>query len=247
MPRERQNPSLDTLPSHPPISTNMAPIDEAIAAIEARDQGEHFVLKEYADRFGVDRSTLGRRLRRQTSSAAAKATHQLKLHPHQESKLIEYITTLSRRGLAPTRTMIRNFAGEIAHTPVSTAWVTRFLRRNRDHLISKWTPGMDVLRHNADSHLKYKLYFELLHRKMKEYNIQEQNTYNMDEKGFMIGVTGRSKRVFSKRQWERKEVRNTLQDGSREWITLLAAVCADGEALPPGLIYQSAACTLQPN
>jgi hypothetical protein len=29
----------------------------------------------------------------------------------------------------------------------------------------------------------------------------------MDEKGFIIGVTGRSKRVFSRRQREKREVR----------------------------------------
>jgi hypothetical protein len=37
----------------------------------------------------------------------------------------------------------------------------------------------------------------------------------------------------------------SLQDGFCEWITLLATVCADGEALPPGIIYQSANSTLQ--
>jgi hypothetical protein len=67
----------------------------------------------------------------------------------------------------------------------------------------------------------------------------------MDEKGFMIGITTRSKRVFSQRQWERKEVTAALQDGSREWVTLLATVCADGTALPPGIIYQSDNSTLQ--
>jgi uncharacterized protein YndB with AHSA1/START domain len=36
-----------------------------------------------------------------------------------------------------------------------------------------------------------------------------------------------------------------LQDGSREWVTLLATVCADGTALPPGIIYQSDNSTLQ--
>jgi hypothetical protein len=36
----------------------------------------------------------------------------------------------------------------------------------------------------------------------------------MDEKGFMIGVTGRSKRMFSRAQWESKQVRAALQDGS---------------------------------
>ena len=72
-----------------------------------------------------------------------------------------------------------------------------------------------------------------------EYGIQKQQVYNMDEKGFMIGVLGRSKRVFSKRMWVRKEVKALIQDGNREWITVLACVCADGSALPPGIIYQA--------
>ncbi|KAH7394724.1 hypothetical protein BKA66DRAFT_599093 [Pyrenochaeta sp. MPI-SDFR-AT-0127] len=89
---------------------------------------------------------------------------------------------------------------------------------------------MDSVRHAADSSDKYKLYFDLLQHKMTEYDLLEaaHNTYNMDEKGFMIGVVGRSKRIFSKRRWEKKEVRASLQDGNREWITLLACVCADG-------------------
>ena len=38
----------------------------------------------------------------------------------------------------------------------------------------------------------------------------------MDEKGFLIGITGRSKRVFSKKMWDKKEVTTSLQDGLRE-------------------------------
>jgi hypothetical protein len=40
--------------------------------------------------------------------------------------------------------------------------------------------------------------------------------------------------------WEKREVQESLQDGLREWITILACVGADGEALPPGIIYQAA-------
>jgi hypothetical protein len=58
---------------------------------------------------------------------------------------------------------------------------------------------MDANRHSANSYTKYQLYFDLLHGKMKEYDVLPENSYNMDEKGFIIGVTGRSKRVFSKR------------------------------------------------
>lgn len=104
---------------------------------------------------------------------------------------------------------------------------------------------MNRNRHQADSGDKYALYFKYLHEKMAEYHIQQQHTYNMDEKGFLIGITSRSKRVFSRRMWEKKEIRASLQDGSREWITLLACVCADGSTLPPSLIYQSAAGSIQ--
>jgi len=34
---------------------------------------------------------------------------------------------------------------------------------------------------------------------MKEYNVQPSHIFNMDKKGFMIGILGRSKRVFDKK------------------------------------------------
>ena len=104
---------------------------------------------------------------------------------------------------------------------------------------------MDSNRHNANSYAKYKLYFNLLQRKIAEYKVDAEHTYNMDEKGFMIGITTRTKHVFSRRMWEKGEVKASLQDGNRAWVTLLACVCGDGTALPPGLLYESANNTLQ--
>jgi hypothetical protein len=69
--------------------------------------------------------------------------------------------------------------------------------------------------------------------------------YNMDEKGLMLGITNRSKRVFTRRMWEKGELRSVLRDGSREWVTILATICGDGTTLDPCLIYQSDASTLQ--
>jgi hypothetical protein len=62
----------------------------------------------------------------------------------------------------------------------------------------------------------------------------------MDEKGFLIGTAGRSKRIVSRRMWEKKEVTESLQDRSRKLLTLLACCCADGSTLQPGLIYAAA-------
>jgi hypothetical protein len=66
----------------------------------------------------------------------------------------------------------------------------------------------------------------------------------MDEKGFAIRVLGRLKRIFSRRQYEKKEVRQACQDSLRKWVSLLATICADGTALPPGIIFASKNSTI---
>jgi hypothetical protein len=62
--------------------------------------------------------------------------------------------------------------------------------------------------------------------------------YNFDEKGFLIGKCAASKRVVPIDQLKSKKLLGTMQDGSREFISLLACISADGSAIPPGLIYQ---------
>ncbi|KAF1350515.1 hypothetical protein EJ07DRAFT_138709 [Lizonia empirigonia] len=110
-------------------------INEAIAAIESREPGDDLVYQEYADWFGVDRCTLARRHQGRQGTRQAKIFDQKKLTPAQEEELILYIRDLTRRGLPPTNTMIRNFASTIAHERVSESWVTRFKHRHEDALI----------------------------------------------------------------------------------------------------------------
>jgi hypothetical protein len=223
----------------------MAPIDDAIADLESPEEGADFTLTQIADRHGVNRSTLSRRWRGLTGPRSDGYAQQQLLNPQQEDELVRYIEDLTAKSLPPTRQMIRNFASEISGIYVGEAWVSRFLHRHHDMLTTKWSTAMDSNRHAADSYDKYKLYFELLHGKMSEYHVLPHNTYNMDEKGFMIGVVGRTKRVFSKQLWESKRMTSALQDGSRDWVTVVATICADGTTLPPGIIYTSANCTLQ--
>jgi hypothetical protein len=126
------------------------------------------------------------------------AIAQQKLTPQQEDELVTYIEGLNVRHMPPTRTMIRNFAQEIASVEVSDSWVTRFLNCHPDRLTSQWATGMDKEHYNADSWRKYEQYFGLVDQKMKQYRIATQHTYNVDEKGFAIGKIGRSKRIFDK-------------------------------------------------
>jgi hypothetical protein len=188
----------------------MDPIQEAIADLESQEQGEQLSYSQLAKKWDVNRVTLSRRCKGIQASRASEGINRRKISPQQEVGLVEYITGLSKRGLPPTKKMIQNFASHVAKKPIGEGWVSRFIKRNEAHLISHWTNGMDRVRHEADLEVKYKYHFTLLHSKMEEYNVLAENTYNMDEKGFMIGVIGRSKRVFSKELYERKEVRDSL-------------------------------------
>jgi hypothetical protein len=94
--------------------------------------------------------------------------------------------------------MVRNLWSAVAQEEVSEAGVSRLLKRNNTYLTSKWTTGMDRNRHVADSEESYRRYFELLHSKMRQYDVEAENVYNIDEQGFLVGITSRSKRVFSK-------------------------------------------------
>jgi hypothetical protein len=113
----------------------MAPIDDAVAAIELLEPGQHFTYRAIARQFGVSHATLSRRHKGSQCPRKVKDHDQQLLSPQQEHELVEYITGLTKRGLPPMREMIRNFASQIASKSASDAWVTRFMSRNHEHLV----------------------------------------------------------------------------------------------------------------
>jgi len=104
--------------------------------------------------------------KRLTTSLAEHHENQQLLTPAQEDTLLKHIDTLHKRGLPPTRYMIRNLAVEIVQKPVGRNWVDRFLHRHSDKVFKKFAQGMDTSRKRADSAFKYSLYFDLLERKI---------------------------------------------------------------------------------
>jgi hypothetical protein len=215
----------------------MAPIDDALASLESLDPGESVNYAQVAKKYRCDRNTLSRRHRGVQGTMADKIESSQLLSNTQQKELVKYINGLCARGLPPSKEMIRNFASEIGGRQAGKSWVDRFIKRFDVDLISRWTSGMDTNRKKADSAFKYSLYFELLRRKIKQYNVDPRHTYNIDEKGFLIGILLKMKRIFTKRRYEEGNVRQIIQDGNREWITTIACICADGSSLTPALIY----------
>jgi hypothetical protein len=65
-----------------------------------------------------------------------------------------------------------------------------------------------------------------------------ENMYNWDEKGFLLGLAQTLKRIMTLHAVKSGKIMGASQDGSREFLSLLACICADGTKLPPLLIYK---------
>lgn len=72
---------------------------------------------------------------------------------------------------------------------------------------------------------------------VKKYNIQPENIYNVDEKGFLMGRSTSVKVICQKGKRRNFKV----QDGNRELITVIETVSAGGILLPPHIVYKGAA------
>jgi hypothetical protein len=149
---------------------------------------------------------------------------------------VKYIIRLTERGLPPTNEMIHSFTSGVVKKEVGEKWVLRFVERNKGALITKQTTRIDRNRHQADSEHKYSPYLDLLESKISAYSVLLENTYNMDEKGFMTGPTRKCKRLFSRALWESRQVTDSLEDSNREWVSVLACIGADGNAPLPTVV-----------
>ena len=65
----------------------------------------------------------------------------------------------------------------------------------------RYLNSLDLERHQADSVASFEQYFSIVSQKIEEYQILPENTYNMDEKGFLLGRITKAKRVFPKDLW----------------------------------------------
>ena len=76
--------------------------------------------------------------------------------------------------------------------------------------------------------------FELVEQTKAKYGICDEDVYNFDEAGFMMGkITTQLVVTASERRIRPKAV----QSGNREWVTVIAAINAAGWTIPPFLIF----------
>jgi hypothetical protein len=133
---------------------------------------------------GVQRSTVSRRWNGVTNPAKVK-------------DLVQYIK-LTENGIPPTPPMVRNFARDIAGKRPGRDWSQRFCKRHKDVLSGGYLTNIDRKRKDANIVPEYEYYFTLAKHMIKQYDVQPQNMYNIDEKAFSLGTMTKQYRISTK-------------------------------------------------
>jgi DDE superfamily endonuclease len=106
----------------------------------------------------------------------------------------------------------------------------------QESLSLKWNQRIERQRSLANNPRILMQHFQLFNAALSEYSINVSNIWNMDEKGFRIGIASRTKCVVRR---GRRNPRIT-HDGNRELITVLEAISASGRVIPPMTIFKGA-------
>jgi hypothetical protein len=187
--------------------------------------------------YGVTYSTLNRRIHGTVSKAEASQARQ-RLSTGEEEALRDWITQLSSWGWPARIDQLRGMASELLRDKGDMAdlgvhWTNSFLHRYPS-LKTKFVSGLDKQRALAQDSAIFTAWFHLLQSTILQYDIHLDDIYNMDEKGIMMGSVGKIKVVVS-----RDELQNYIvQDGSREWVSLIECISTSGRLLPPWIIFK---------
>jgi len=121
-----------------------------------------------------------------------------------------------------------NFA---QHNLLRKNWITRFLNRH-PILAAQFASRIDRQRAYASNPHTIQTHFQKLGKIMRTQWFSDKAITNVDEKGFVMGISPHIK-VVTRRGKINPRIQ---QDGTRKFITALEAVSADGFVFPPYLI-----------
>ena len=180
-------------------------------------------LSQAARRFDVPKSTLSTRLHGVTDQASYSRSRQ-KLTPEEENALQDWVLQLQAWGWPPRVSRLRDMAQKLLQakgdtTKLGRNWGLVFLNRHPG-LKSKYSRTLDQERYLAEDPRIIQDWFALYASIKAKYSILDEDTYNMDEKRFMMGVAGSAKVVISKHEKQAF----IKQYGNREWASLIESI-----------------------
>ena len=173
-------------------------LEDTVERIQA---GEFESIGQAVLETGFPKTTLHRRLHGAKPRNKAYEEKQ-NLTEVEENELARWITLCTVSGCAPIPEVVREMAEGIrrrrvkgvnelgmefvSYEPIGKKWVGRFLNRF-PHLETERGKKIEAVRMEA-SEEDYRDYFKKLRAAIDEFEVSPENTYNMDETGFNVGI-----------------------------------------------------------
>lgn len=198
---------------------------------EARENGKKLSYRLAAFQAGCDKTTLNMRDRGLRESAQQINYNKTLLTRQSEKELVRFVLLRDKWGFPITYEMVRAKALQQAQLrnpqvkSVGIKWVHRFSKRN-PVVRGRLSAQLDRDRMKAGDREVLRDFFRKWEEVIEKFGILPEHIYNWDEKGVMIGITGREWVLGARNKKESYAV----QDGSRESVTVIEC----GRA---GLVY----------
>jgi hypothetical protein len=118
---------------------------------------------------------------------------------------------------------------------VGLNWPSTFVKRQPE-LIVKFNRKYDYKRALCEDSGVVQGWFSLVANIKAKYGIQDDDTYNFNKAGFMMGQISTGAVVTAS---ERRGRPKAVQPGNREWTTVIQGINAKGWAIPPFIIFKA--------
>jgi hypothetical protein len=208
-------------------------------ALQAYNNNHFTSLRATAETYEVPFETLRTRHLGVLPRAAIPANSR-KFTNDEEQILLRKILQLSADGFPPQRAIVEEMANTMLDTKnpaspqkVGTKWVANFVKRHPE-LSSVYNRKFDIQRAEVEDPEIIGKWFKLVGDTIAKYGVLEEDIFNFDETGFQMGVISTSKVITTS---DRKGRPRTKQPGNRKWVTVIEAISARGQAIPPFIIF----------
>ena len=218
-------------------------LSEAFAYLNEHPDASY---RSVAHQFSLNKTTLINHYEKQTRASRDAHQNQQKFTPEEEERIVRWVIELDDMGMPPRGHLVRKLMlgilqgrGHDANNQ-SPQLGKRFLDRFRKRhavLSSRFAQAVNRERALAGDPTVLNHFFNRLIEIRSLYHILPENIWNMDEKGFLLGVSSQEKVLCHS---TRKNPR-LVQEGGREWITLVEAIGAGGQTIAPHVIYKGEA------
>src|SRR3984957_1068802 len=196
---------------------------QLVLAIQAMQKDSTLRPRAAARIYSVDHRKLGQRLLGIPSRRDILANSR-KLTDLEESVLVQHILDLAAKGFPPRMSVVEDMANRLLATRdaprVGTRWASNFVKR-RPELQTRFQRKYDYQRAKCEDLEVIRGWFKLVRNTIAKYRICEEDIYNFDETGFMMGVISTGMVVTSSDGRARAK---KIQPGNREWVTVVQAV-----------------------